>query len=76
MNGEITQRKGRFDSKAAPITKGIQFETKLKAENFGGTLKAIGDSISFNGVKKNLSYSLSRIHHIITIAIKFKISNN
>ena len=52
MNGEITQRKGRFDSKAAPITKGIQFETKLKAENFGGTLKAIGDSISFNGVKE------------------------
>ena len=52
MNGEITQRKGRFDSKPAPITKGIQFETKLKAENFGGTLKAKGDSISFNGVKE------------------------
>ena len=52
MNGEITQREGKFDSKAAPITKGVEFETKLKAKNIGGTLKAQGESVSFRGVKE------------------------
>ncbi len=38
MEGEVTQRKGTFDSKPNPIIEGVKFQTIIKAINKGGEI--------------------------------------
>ena len=49
MKGEVTQRKGKFNSKPAPISKGVRFETLVKIKNSGGSLNAQNNGISGSG---------------------------
>ena len=76
MKGEVTQRKGKFNSKPMPILKGVEFETLVKVKNSGGSLNAQNNSISFKGVKElelyivsnssfyNENYELQNIKHL------------
>ena len=59
MEGEVTQRKGSFDSKPAPILNGVQFQTVLKPKFKGGTLTAQGNSLELNGVQELELYIVS-----------------
>ena len=59
MNGEVTQRGGKFDSKPAPILKGVKFETCLKAINESGKI-VYGDTyLELQNVKKITLYIVS-----------------
>ncbi|MDC3241171.1 glycoside hydrolase family 95 protein [Flavobacteriaceae bacterium] len=59
MEGEITQRKGKFNSKPAPIKEGIRFETRLKTKHNGGTINASNKTITLNGVQELELYLVS-----------------
>jgi alpha-L-fucosidase 2 len=52
MQGEVTQRKGQFNSKPAPITSGVKFQTLLHPEVEGGSLTATANGLQLNGVRK------------------------
>lgn len=52
MQGEVTQRAGKFKSEPAPILSGVKFETELSAQNYGGKIKAIENGLEVSGVKK------------------------
>lgn len=52
MKGEVTQRKGEFNSKPTPISKGVRFETLVKIKNSEGSLQVKNDVISLKGVKE------------------------
>ncbi len=59
MQGEVTQRKGRFDSEAAPILNGVKFETCLKIVNEGGKIIKGEDFLELKNVKKATLYVVS-----------------
>jgi len=59
MEGEITQRKGKFNSKPAPINEGIRFQTRLKTKHNGGTINASNKTITLNGVQELELYLVS-----------------
>lgn len=59
MEGEITQRKGKFNSKTAPINEGIRFQTRLKTKHNGGTINASNKIITLNGVQELELYLVS-----------------
>lgn len=52
MQGEVTQRGGKFDSKDFPILEGVKFETSLKIKNEGGTILRGNDFLELKNVKK------------------------
>jgi alpha-L-fucosidase 2 len=59
LEGEITQRKGRFNSLPAPITDGVRFQTRIKTKHTGGTVTATDNSIALNGVQELELYLVS-----------------
>lgn len=52
MQGEVTQRGGKFDSKDFPILEGVKFETSLKITHEGGTILRGEDFLELKNVKK------------------------
>ncbi len=52
MNGEITQRKGQFDSKPTPILEGIKFQTRLQIINTEGNVISQKETLKIEGAKK------------------------
>ena len=59
LEGEITQRKGRFNSHPAPITDGVRFQTRIKTKHTGGTVTATDKSITLDGVQELELYLVS-----------------
>ena len=59
LEGEITQRKGRFNSLPAPITDGVRFQTRIKTKHTGGTVTATDKSITLDGVQELELYLVS-----------------
>lgn len=52
MEGQVTQRKGTFDSKPMPILEGVKFQTLVKPHYQGGTLIAKADHLELKGIKE------------------------
>lgn len=52
MQGEVTQRQGRFNSEPAPILHGVKFQTCLKTMNVGGEIIKRKDYLELKHVKK------------------------
>ena len=52
MEGEVTQRKGQFDSKPIPITKGVKFQTILDPVFKGGRIEMTKDHLTLEGVRE------------------------
>jgi len=52
MDGEVTQRKGAFDSKPNPILEGVQFQTIVKLNHHGGTVTSVDDRLELSEVKE------------------------
>jgi alpha-L-fucosidase 2 len=59
MRGEVTQRGAMFDSKPAPILKGVKFETCLNINNTGGEILRGEDYLELKNVKKATFYLVS-----------------
>ena len=52
MQGEVTQRAGKFKSEPYPILSGVKFETRLSAQHTGGKITSVDDGLALAGVKK------------------------
>ncbi|WP_234445752.1 glycosyl hydrolase family 95 catalytic domain-containing protein [Carboxylicivirga marina] len=52
MEGEVTQRDGKIDSKPTPILNGVRFQTCLKVLNENGEVLTKDKSLMLKGVKK------------------------
>ena len=52
MEGEVTQRKGTFDSKPNPIIEGVKFQTIIKAINKGGEIISTDKKLELKSVKE------------------------
>jgi len=52
MQGEVTQRAGKFKSEPAPILSGIKFETQLLSQNTGGEVMPADGGLVVSGVKE------------------------
>ena len=52
MQGEVTQRAGKFKSEPHPILSGVKFETRLSAQHTGGKITSVDDGLALAGVKK------------------------
>ena len=52
MQGEVTQRAGKFKSEPHPILSGVKFETRLSAQHEGGRITAIDHGLEVSRVKK------------------------
>lgn len=59
MQGEVTQRKGVFNSQPAPIVEGVRFETCLKLNHEGGQISRGDDYLELKNVKKATLYIVS-----------------
>ena len=59
MQGEVTQRGGKFNSKPFPILEGVKFETSLKINNQGGIVQRGQDYLELKNVKKATLYLVS-----------------
>ncbi len=59
MEGEVTQRKGKFNSKIVPINEGVKFQTALKTLHLGGSILYNNDKITLNKVKELEIYLVS-----------------
>ena len=59
MQGEVTQREGKFNSEVAPILEGVRFETCLKVNNEGGQIHKGNDFLELKNVKKTTLYIVS-----------------
>jgi alpha-L-fucosidase 2 len=59
MEGEVTQRGGKFRSESAPILSGVKFETRLKIKYSGGSLELGEDFLELQNVKKATFYIVS-----------------
>ncbi|MEN8186837.1 MAG: glycoside hydrolase family 95 protein [Bacteroidota bacterium] len=59
MQGEVTQRGGKFDSKPVPILEGVKFETCLKINNVGGEILRGEDYLELKNVEKATFYLVS-----------------
>ena len=59
MQGEVTQRGGKFDSEPAPILGGVKFETSLKINNEGGVVQKGKDYLELKKVKSATLYLVS-----------------
>ncbi len=56
MRGEVTQRNAIFDSKPAPITTGVKFETRLKVITENGVITRGEDFLELKNVNKATIY--------------------
>jgi alpha-L-fucosidase 2 len=56
MQGEVTQRNAKFDSKPAPILEGVKFETCLQIRNRGGEIIRGEDYLELKKVKHAILY--------------------
>ncbi|WMI64634.1 glycoside hydrolase family 95 protein [Aestuariibaculum sp. YM273] len=56
MQGEVTQREGKFNSQPKPITHGVKFETALKVINGSGSVLTTSDYLELKNVKKATIY--------------------
>ena len=56
MDGMVTQYKGKHFSESTPLDYGVKFQTRLKVENYGGTVTAVNGKLTLKGVKKALIY--------------------
>ena len=52
MEGEVTQRAGKFKSEPSPILSGVKFQTHLSSKKIGGNIKAINGILELSEVKK------------------------
>jgi len=52
MSGEATQRRGKIDSKPAPLLHGVKFETRLLVRNDGGEIVAADSLLILKNVKR------------------------
>ena len=52
MQGEVTQRAGKFKSELHPILSGVKFETRLSAQHTGGKITSVDNGLALAGVKK------------------------
>jgi len=52
MEGEVTQRAGKFKSEPSPILSGVKFQTHLLSQKIGGNIKAINGILELSEVKK------------------------
>ena len=52
MQGEVTQRAGKFKYEPYPILSGVKFETRLSAQHTGGKITSVEDGLALAGVKK------------------------
>ena len=52
MQGEVTQRAGKFKSEPHPILSGVKFETQLSAQHTGGEITSVDNGLALEGVKK------------------------
>ena len=52
MEGEVTQRTGKFNSEPTPILSGVKFQTHLSSQNIGGNIRSINGILELSGVKK------------------------
>ena len=59
MQGEVTQRTAKFDSKPAPILEGVKFETCLKIDNVEGEVLLGEDYLELKNVKEATFYMVS-----------------
>ncbi|MEN8125907.1 MAG: glycoside hydrolase family 95 protein [Bacteroidota bacterium] len=59
MQGEVTQRGGKFNSEPSPILEGVKFETSLKINNDGGAVQRGEDYLELKNVKKATLYLVS-----------------
>jgi alpha-L-fucosidase 2 len=59
MQGEVTQRGGKFNSEPAPILGGVKFETSLKINNEGGVVQKGKDYLELKKVKSATIYLVS-----------------
>ncbi|TKG96461.1 glycoside hydrolase family 95 protein [Puteibacter caeruleilacunae] len=59
MQGEVTQRTGKFESKPTPILHGVKFESCLKIKNEGGEVIKGADYLELKNVKKATFYLVS-----------------
>ena len=51
MEGEVTQRAGKFRSEPAPILSGVKFQTHLLSQKIGGNIKSTNGILEVSGVK-------------------------
>ncbi|MDO5979883.1 glycoside hydrolase family 95 protein [Flavivirga spongiicola] len=59
MQGEVTQRDGKFNSEPYPILNGVKFETCLKINNDSGEVLKGTDYLELKNVKKATFYLVS-----------------
>ncbi len=59
MQGEVTQRNGKFNSKPFPIKHGVRFQTVLQVDNSDGAIEAEKDFIQMKGVTHAVIYVVS-----------------
>lgn len=59
MQGEVSQRDGKFDSKPRPILDGVEFETCLKIDNKSGEVHRGDDYLELKNVDKATIYLVS-----------------
>lgn len=59
MQGEVTQRGGKFNSEPFPILEGVKFETSLKIKNEGGIIQRSENYLELKNVKKATVYIVS-----------------
>ncbi|QTD38785.1 glycoside hydrolase family 95 protein [Polaribacter batillariae] len=59
MQGEVTQRGGKFNSEPYPILNGVKFETSLKINNEGGLVERGEKYLELKNVKKATIYIVS-----------------
>lgn len=59
MQGEVTQRQGRFNSEPFSILHGVKFETRLKTTHVGGKIITGTDFLELQNVKKVTLYIVS-----------------
>ncbi|OUW76827.1 MAG: hypothetical protein CBD72_02830 [Flavobacteriaceae bacterium TMED212] len=52
MDGEVTQRAGKFKSESNPILSGVKFQTHLSSHKIGGNIKANNEILEISGVQK------------------------
>ena len=52
MDGEVTQRAGKFISESYPILSGVKFQTHLSSHKIGGNIKAKNEILEISGVQK------------------------
>ncbi len=52
MEGMVTQRNGKFNSNPAPISEGVQFETRLKIDHDGGKVVEGDDFLELQNVER------------------------